>query len=399
MEVVVVAQPEQNEQDGSHHVDPAAPVTGAAHDRALLAAIVDSTDDAVVSVDRLGVVTSWNHGAEQVYGYTRSQAVGTPLGALLPASDEAGEGRWRRALRGETVPAAEVHRRRADGTPVVLAESLSPVRTDTGKVVGAASIARDVTEQRRIDDALVQAQRELERNNARLERSNADLEQFAYLASHDLSEPLRAIAGMVSLLQRRYRGRLDADADEYIDFAVDGCNRMRTMIEDVLAYARAGHGDEHVELVDAGETVRAACSALRAPIEAAGAEVVIAADLPSVRAGRNDLHLVFQNLISNAVKFRHPDRPATVRIEAERDGDGWRFVVADNGIGIDPAHATRVFRMFQRLHPPGGYEGSGIGLAIADRVVAGLGGRIWVEPREGGGARFCFTIPDGLPGG
>jgi PAS domain S-box-containing protein len=365
---------------------------GAAQDRALLAAIIESTVDAVVSVDLSGHVTSWNQGAERLYGHLRSDAVGAPLASLVAFRDDTSGERWRRALAGEPVAADEIGWRR-DGVDLVLEESLSPVRAEDGTVVGAASIARDVTQRRRVADELSQVRRDLERNNARLERSNADLEQFAYVASHDLSEPLRAIAGMVSLLQRRYRGRLDADADEYIDFAVEGCDRMRRMIDDVLLYARAGHGDEERESVDATAVAREVVSALRGTIEPAGAEIVIG-DLPVIRVGRNDFNLVFQNLLSNAVKFRHPDRPPRIEITAERTGDEWTFCVLDNGLGVDPQVSARVFRMFQRLHPEVGSDGTGIGLAIAERIVSGLGGRIWVAPRPGGGSRFCFTVPD-----
>jgi len=365
---------------------------GIEHERALLAAIIDSTGDAVVSVDPVGVVTSWNVGAERLYGHAAEEAIGSSLASLVSFHDERSHERWRRALAGETVPSEEVRWRRG-GIELVLEESLSPVRTDDGVVVGAASIARDVTDRRRVTDELAQVRRDLERKNARLERSNADLEQFAYVASHDLSEPLRAIAGMVSLLQRRYRGRLDADADEYIDFAVDGCNRMRRMIDDVLVYARAGHGAEDAEDVEAAEVAREVASALQASVEAAGAEVVVG-PLPLVRMARNDLFLLLQNLVSNAIKFRHPDRPPRVAVTAEREDDAWAFCVEDNGLGVDPQFSTRIFRMFQRLHPEVVSDGTGIGLAIAERVVTGLGGRIWVEPRAGGGSRFCFTVPD-----
>ncbi|HVL95837.1 MAG TPA: ATP-binding protein [Solirubrobacteraceae bacterium] len=239
---------------------------------------------------------------------------------------------------------------------------------------------------------LQDAHAELERRAAALERSNGELQQFAYVASHDLSEPLRMVTGYMQLLQRRYEGQLDDDADQFIGFAVEGAGRMRALIDDLLRYSRLEHAAIEARPVDARETVDATLRSLAASLEDAGADVRVQG-LPVVAADPVQLGQLFQNLIANALKFRNGSAPQ-VEVLAERDPDGWRFTVADNGLGIDPDHADRVFKMFQRLHGRDEYDGNGIGLAICRKIVDRHGGRIWVEPNPGGGSRFVFTLPD-----
>jgi PAS domain S-box-containing protein len=232
---------------------------------------------------------------------------------------------------------------------------------------------------------------ELRDRAAELERSNADLEQFAYVASHDLSEPLRMVAGFAQLLQKRYEGRLDADADEFIGYTVDGVNRMQALIDDLLAFSRVGR-DRELGDVDAELVARRALEALSASLAETGADVEIG-DLPTVRGDERELGQLFQNLISNAVKF-HGDEPPRVWVTAEAEAGGaeWRFAVADNGIGIEPRHAERIFKMFQRLHGRDDYPGTGVGLAICKKIVEHHGGRLWVEPNVDGGSVFKFTL-------
>jgi PAS domain S-box-containing protein len=266
---------------------------------------------------------------------------------------------------------------------------MAPLRDDLGRIIGGMAVSRDITGRRVAERALEERARELE-------RSNAELEQFAYVASHDLSEPLRMVSSYLQLLRRRYHGQLDADADAFIDYAVDGSSRMRDLIDDLLTYSRAGRGDQPLVPVDSGAVAEWAAGGVRAVVGGREVRVTIG-ELPTVLGDRQQLGQLFQNLIGNAVKFVPEDRMPEIEVGAERDGDRWRFHISDNGIGLDPAHAERIFRMFQRLHTRDDYPGTGIGLAIAKKVVERHGGTIWAEPRPGGGCRFSFTLPAAEP--
>jgi signal transduction histidine kinase len=224
-----------------------------------------------------------------------------------------------------------------------------------------------------------------------LERSNAELEQFAYVASHDLQEPLRKVASFCQLLQRRYIGQLDARADQYIEFAVDGAKRMQALIDDLLAFSRVGRAERAPTLVSCAKALSQARVNLTNEIKKSGA-VIESTDLPSVDAEFTLLTSLFQNLIGNAIKFRG-ERPPEVRISATRRDDDWLFSVADNGIGIEPEFADRIFVIFQRLHDRTQYAGTGIGLSMCRKIVEHYGGRIWLDTEYHGGAKFDFTLP------
>jgi light-regulated signal transduction histidine kinase (bacteriophytochrome) len=229
---------------------------------------------------------------------------------------------------------------------------------------------------------------------ADLERSNAELEQFAYVASHDLQEPLRKVASFCQLLQQRYAGQLDERADQFIGYAVDGAHRMQELINDLLAFSRVGRIERPHAAVDCNALVAGARDDLARAIEDSGAQVE-AGPLPTVQGDGGLLRLVFQNLIGNAVKFRGPE-PPRVRIAAEREDGTWRFSCEDNGIGIDPEYADRIFVIFQRLHPRASFEGTGIGLAMCRKIVEYHGGRMWLDTARDPsqpGSRFCFTLP------
>jgi signal transduction histidine kinase len=248
-----------------------------------------------------------------------------------------------------------------------------------------------VVERTRARTELTRYSEELERHSRELERANGELKEFAYVASHDLSEPLRTISSFVQLLANRYRGRLDSDADEFIDFVVDGTERMRCLIDDLLGYSRVGSRPLDLEAVDCIRVLARVRLDLQEMIAESNASIEIG-ELPTITADSDQLQRLFENLISNAIKFGGPE-PPRVRIFGERDGPKWRFSVIDNGIGIEPRHAERIFKVFQRLHAPGEYGGTGIGLSICKRIVERHGGRIWVEQAEGGGSAFRFTIP------
>ncbi len=269
------------------------------------------------------------------------------------------------------------------------------------------SLAADVDRMRvrilRELSAVHEANEALAAHAAELRRSNAELEQFAYVASHDLQEPLRKVASFCQLLQRRYGGQLDERADQYIDFAVYGAKRMQVLINDLLAFSRVGRSAQDLGPVSCEAALAAAKANLSAEIAQAGA-VIEAGPLPAVRAQLTLLTVVFQNLLGNALKFRG-ERPPRVVVTAVRDDAFWWFSVTDNGIGIDPQYADRVFLIFQRLHDKATYPGTGIGLAMCRKVIDYLGGRIWLDTSAAEGARFCFTLPalpddegtDGLP--
>lgn len=280
------------------------------------------------------------------------------------------------------------HPVRTSGAPDIaaLASDIDDMRQSLVEQVAAARAAGEQVEEARLA---------LERQAADLERSNQELEQFAYVASHDLQEPLRKVASFCQMLERRYKGQLDERADQYIAFAVDGAKRMQLLINDLLAFSRVGRVTSPQTDVELDACLRSALRSLEALIEESDADVS-ADPLPIVHGESGLLTLLLQNLIGNAVKFR-TDAVPRVRLTVQRVGDEWEFACSDNGIGIEPQYAERVFVIFQRLHPKERYDGTGIGLAMCKKIVEYHGGRIWVDPDADRGTTIRWTLPVDVP--
>jgi PAS domain S-box-containing protein len=479
---------------------------------ARLASIVESSGDAIISKNLDGIVTTWNKGAERIFGYTEAEMTGQPIAKLAPP-DRVGEITkiLERIRCGERVETLETVRLTKGGRLVDISLTVSPIYDAGGRIVGASKIARDITEHKTADRALrnsearlgmaldvgamgvwewdiperkmtwspqleaihglqpgsfagtledvdsdmhpgdrgrvrqeirrafdtrtdykaeyriilpngnvawleargrvlldgagepskmvgvcmnittrKRAEEELLLQADRLARSNADLQSFAYAASHDLQEPLRNISTFAELLGRRYKGRLDPEADEIISLMADSAVRMGGLIEDLLGYARLISA-ENPPFTDVplNEAVRWALRNLQTAIAQSGARVEAGA-LPAIRGDKLQLSQLFQNLIGNAIKYRGPE-PPLIRVAAEQSGGEWVFSVSDNGVGIDPAYHDKIFGIFRRLHGSE-YPGTGIGLAICKRIVEKHGGRIWVQSDAGKGATFRFSM-------
>jgi PAS domain S-box-containing protein len=348
--------------------------------------LVESLEEGVVMVDQEGRLVAANPSARRILGMDPARILAPnrsddewhfvgPDGQPL-AEDE-------RPLRltiatGRPQAGVPLGLCRTDGTTRWLSVSTRAVEPDRDGPYTVVVSFSDVTEERESAEALA--------------RSNAELEQFAYVASHDLSEPLRMVSSYLNLLRRRYHGRLDPDADEFIEYAVDGAGRMRGLIEALLAYSRAGTGEAAPERVELGSVAADVLRSLAARLVEASAEIEIG-DLPAVMGDRSELEQLLQNLVANALKFRDGGRARVWVRSEECAGAMTQIAVADGGIGIPPEQREHVFEMFGRLHDRETYEGTGIGLAICRKIVERHGGRIWIDERDGGGTVFRFTLP------
>jgi PAS domain S-box-containing protein len=477
-----------------------------------LAAIVRSSDDAILSKDRNAIVTSWNDGARRLYGYTPEEVVGKSVRVIIPPELQGEELEIvRRILAGERIEQYDTERVRKDGTRIAISLTASPIHAEDGEIVGVSTQARDISStQRALDhaerhlrgafrDAPVgmcvfsvaegsvggilqanpemtrllgysereladlapgdlthpedaaaervlieelaaggrtsygiekrnrhkdgrwiwvwvtvsvlegqnppraalahilditerkQAEGQLELAHANLERSNAELDQFAYVASHDLKEPLILLSAYARMLEDRHGERLDEEGRTFLGHVRDEAGRMKSMIDDLLDYARVETQADEVGPVVLAEVLDTALRTLAPRIEEANARVEVIGPLPVVEGSATQFERLLRNLIGNALKF-HGDDAALVELSAERAAGEWVMRVRDNGIGIDPANADRIFDVFQRLHSQDRYSGTGMGLAICKRIVERHGGRIWVEPAPEGGSVFKFTL-------
>ena len=349
--------------------------------------LLEAAPDAMVVVNQAGEIVLLNVQAEKQFGYRRDELVGQKVKNIIP------EGFAERlladalrsaedALAQQIGTGIELNGRRKNGSEFPIEIMLSPLESAEGILVTAA--VRDITMRKKAEAHLLQKVEELN-------RSNEELEQFAYIASHDLQEPLRMVASYTQLLSRRYKGKLDSNADEFISFAVDGASRMQRLIKDLLAYSRVGTRAKDLFDTSSEEALQQALINLRGAVEESGAQVTHD-PLPIVVADEMQLIQLFQNLVGNAIKYQNPGTPR-VHISAARDGEKrWTFSVRDNGLGIDSQYFERIFGMFQRLHKREEFEGTGVGLAICKKIVERHGGSISVKSELGHGSTFSFAL-------
>ncbi len=353
-----------------------------------LESVIGNAMDAIINLDADHKISLFNPAAEKMFGYHADDMLGQPLDRLIPtrfvrAHDAHIDGFSATQTRSRVMGrAGEIKALRANGEEFFIEPSISQMRIGNEKMFTV--MMRDISDR-------VHANAKLKAMNLELVRSNADLEQFAYVASHDLQEPLRSVSSSVQLLKRRYHDALDDRANEFIAHAVGGVQRMQAVIDDLLAYSRVASGPRVMKAADLEGVFQVALENLQLSLTASQATITHD-PLPTLRA--NPLHIgqLFQNLIGNALKFRG-DAPAVVHVGAVNLGTEWQFSVADQGIGIAPEYFERIFKLFQRLHTRTEYDGTGIGLTICQKIVERHGGRIWVEPNLGQGCTFFFTLP------
>lgn len=331
-----------------------------------------------------------NDTAIRTYGYTRDEFLRMTILDIRPPEDVPALLEDVEDVRGRpgTYRHSQWRHVRKDQEIVDVEITAHPIEYE-GKQARMV-IVNDITENKRYEEELQRLNIDLSKRAAELTASNAELERFAYIASHDLQEPLRMVTSFLQLLQKKYRGQIDGKADQYIHYAVDGAERMKALIMDLLEYSRAGSGKEGFKMTDTAVVLQEVADIFREKIVAARAEIKID-PLPVIWCDKLQLLQLFQNLFSNALKY-HSDQPPVIQIRSKQEPDHWLFSVQDNGIGIDPQFFDKIFIIFQRLHNKTDYSGTGIGLAICKKIVERHGGRIWVESAPQQGSTFFFTI-------
>ena len=336
----------------------------------------------MVTISAKGKITDVNKATEEVTGCSREELIGSDFSDYFTEPEEARAG-YRKVFTEGLVKDYPLAIRHKSGRITDVLYNASIYRNPQGEIQGVFAAARDITERKAMEN-------EIKQTMEKLQQSNAELEQFAYVASHDLQEPLRMVASYVQLLERRYKGKLDPEADEFIAYAVDGANRMRGLIDDLLTYSRVSRLGKPFEPTDLESTLDVVLLNLQASITENSA-VVTHDKLPVVMADGGQLVQLLQNLIGNAIKF-HGKEPPRVHVSARSKEKDYLFSVHDNGIGIAPEYFDRLFKIFQRLHTREEYPGSGIGLAVCKRIVERHGGRIWIESQVGKGSTIYFTL-------
>jgi PAS domain S-box-containing protein len=353
--------------------------------RSRLASIVLNSSDAIYGISLDGAIQSWNPGAERLYGYSEKEIIGLPSHRLSPTkkSDEINY-LFEKLERGDKIQALEVKRVKKDKTIIDVSLTLSLLKEPSGITIGASAIERDITFKKRVEE-------ELRRYAEELALSNEELYVFSYAASHDLQEPLRTIQTFIELLNEKHKNKLSKEVDELIVSADDGVTRMYRLISDFLMYSRVGSQAAVMEPTDCNKALKDALANLQIAIKESKADIKHLT-LPTIHGNAVQMTQVFQNLISNAIKYQGEKKPK-IEISANKQENEWLFAVKDNGIGIEQWFSERIFIVFQKLHDHKKYPGSGIGLALCKRVIEKHGGKIWFESETGKGTTFFFTLP------
>jgi PAS domain S-box-containing protein len=358
--------------------------------RSRLAAIVDSSNDAIIGKSLDGTITSWNKGAERVFGYAAAEVIGRHISVLLPPGWDSEESAIvARLKRGERIEPFETVRQRKDGRTIDISVTISPIHDSRGNITGVSKAARDISDRKRAEEAL---------NRAKdvAETANRELEAFSYSVAHDLRAPLRGIDGFSQALLEDYGDKLDAEGQRYLTRVRESAQHMAQLIEGLLALARVTQGDIRHEWVDISALARASAERLKASDAARNVEILIAKGLTTNGDSRL-LGVALDNLLGNAWKFTRDARPACIEVGCQREGGEDVFFVRDNGAGFDMTFAPKLFGVFQRLHGADEFEGTGIGLATVQRIIRRHGGRIWAEGKVGAGATFYFTVDERTP--
>lgn len=388
--------------------------------------LYESNFDATLITLPDGSILSTNPAAQKMFGMTREEIIKAGREGLVVKDENLKQAIKEREKKGYIK--AELTLKRKNGS-IFTGEMTSSYFKDADGTIKTSMIIRDLTEQIKAEKnkqellekekqlredleisnhelqntseelytsnkELRQIQRELKETIKKLEISNTELEQFAYVASHDLQEPLRMVASFTQLLERKYKGHIDGDADDYIGFIVEGSNRMKDLIDDLLAFSRLNIETKEFKQTDLSNILDDVLLSMHTSIEENNAKITHDT-LPTVKCDHSQIRQLFQNLITNAIKF-HDKKPPKIHISSEKIGNKWKFSVQDNGIGINPQHQKKIFNVFNRLHSREEYEGTGIGLSIAKRIINHHKGRIWVESELGEGSTFYFTIPKDL---
>ncbi len=371
--------------------------------RSRLAAVVESSDDAIISMSLDTTILTWNKGAQRMFGYTPEEAIGRSVSMLIPEDSEDEEPEiFRRLLNGERIDHYETIRRRKDGTRLNISLTVSPVYDDSGRVVGVSKISRDITDRKRAEKALQEAQNELKRHadkleeqvaerTARLRETIQELEAFSYSVSHDMRSPLRAMQGYADALLEDYETQFDPTAKEYLQRIRRAASRMDLLIQDVLAYSRVAKGEIQLRPVNVENVIRDVIQHYPA-LQPEHADIRLVTEIPIVLGHEAYLTQIVSNFLGNAVKFVERGKRPAVSICAREQGEMVRMSFQDNGIGIAAEHLQQIFQIFGRVYPEKKFEGTGIGLAIAKKAAERMGGTVGVVSEPGRGSDFYFVL-------